>query len=127
MSKSGQSASTGFKSCKHKAAIKAKAWVEVDGRSLLGTGRANLLKEIDRTGSISAAASCMGVSYRTAWVWICKMNEKIGCSLVVTTTGGKGGGGAKLTSEGKAILEAYNSLETKLQSFIDKSNKTILK
>ena len=118
---------TGFKTCKVKPCIKAKAWVEVDGCSFLGSGRAGLLQEIDRTGSITAAANCIGVSYRTAWARIIKMNGKVGCTLVETTKGGIGGGGAKLTPAGKTVLETYNSLANKLRSFIDETNTEFLK
>jgi molybdate transport system regulatory protein len=119
-------AKKGFKTCKVRPIVKAKAWVEVDGRSFLGIGRANLLKEIEQTGSISAAAACAGISYRTAWSWILKMNKKVGCPLVETTKGGRGGGGAKLTPAGKTVLETYNNLADKLRSFIDETNAEFL-
>jgi molybdate transport system regulatory protein len=68
-------------------------------------------------GSISAAARELGVTYRTAWRWIDRMNEVAGRPLVSTITGGQGGGGATLTSAGFAALEALDDLTVELERF----------
>jgi len=95
----------------------ARAWLEWDGRNLLGRGRGALLEHIDRLGSISSAARAMGVSYRAAWKWIAAMNSAVGSPLVETLTGGRGGGGARLTVTGRTLLEAYQLLATRLADF----------
>jgi molybdate transport system regulatory protein len=80
--------------------LKVRVWVERDGRKVLGRGRVELLRLIDRRRSISAAAREMGMSYRRAWGLVRDMNEAAGGPLVAVTTGGPGGGGAALTPGG---------------------------
>jgi len=72
-----------------------------------GEDRLGLLEQIDRGGSISQAARAAGITYRSAWLWVRQMTEAWGRPLVARTTGGRGGGGATLTAEGKRLLEGY--------------------
>jgi len=76
---------------------RANFWIEKDGKVVLSTWRVRLLEAVDETGSISAAASKMGVSYRRAWEKIHECEERLGEKLVETQVGGPGGGGANLT------------------------------
>ena len=46
---------------------RANFWIERDGEVLLSTWRVRLLEAIAETGSISAAAARMNISYRRAW------------------------------------------------------------
>jgi molybdate transport system regulatory protein len=98
-------------------AVRSRAWIERNGRSLLGKGRLELLDQIVELGSISAASRAIGVSYRLAWKWIDEMNEVAGRPLIETTTGGKGGGGAALTAFGQDMLRAIRTLTTRLAEF----------
>ncbi len=83
----------------------------------LGPGKIELLDALQKTGSISAAARSMKMSYRRAWLLIDTMNQCFKTPLVSTATGGKGGGGAKLTDLGQAVLMQYQRMEhTALQS-----------
>ena len=59
----------------------------------IGPGKASLLERIDNTGSISAAAREMGMSYRKAWRLIDSINDDFNAEIVSKSTGGKGGGG----------------------------------
>src|SRR6266702_808101 len=58
----------------------------------IGPGKADLLAAIERTGSISAAAREMKMSYRRAWLLVEAMNSAFRQPLVETLTGGDGGG-----------------------------------
>jgi molybdate transport system regulatory protein len=100
-------------------AVRSRAWIERNGRGLLGEGRCELLEQIARHGSISAAGRILGVSYRLAWKWIDEMNEVAGKPLVATVTGGRGGGGATLTPVGEAMLEAVHVLTRRVAEFED--------
>ncbi|MHA7878760.1 MAG: winged helix-turn-helix domain-containing protein [Saccharospirillum sp.] len=83
----------------------------------LGPGKVDLLEALLETGSISAAARRMKMSYRRAWLLVDTMNQCFTHPLVTTATGGKGGGGAELTDFGKAVLAQYRAMEqTALQS-----------
>lgn len=79
----------------------------------MGPGKADLLDAIARTGSISAAAREMGMSYRRAWQLVETMNRSFREPLVETAAGGRGGGGARLTTRGQDVLGRYRSMEAK--------------
>ena len=53
--------------------------------------RIKLLKAIDTTGSISAAAKSVGLSYKAAWDAVNMMNNLFPAPLVVANAGGKKG------------------------------------
>ena len=76
----------------------------------MGPGKADLLAAIEKTGSISAAAREMRMSYRRAWLLVHTMNECFARPLVEAEKGGSSRGGAKLTTAGREVLELY--LET---------------
>jgi molybdate transport system regulatory protein len=77
----------------------------------MGPGKADLLRAIDETGSISAAARQMEMSYRRAWLLVDTMNQAFKSPVVVTLTGGKAGGGAAVTDFGKEVLQRYSDME----------------
>lgn len=79
----------------------------------MGPGRADLLEAIERTGSISAAAREMKMSYRRAWVLVESTNAAFVAPLVAAAAGGKGGGGAEVTDFGRDILQRYRMMEYK--------------
>lgn len=79
----------------------------------LGPGKVDLLQAIAKSGSISAAARALGMSYRRAWKLVDAMNRRFRRDLVVTLTGGAGGGGAKLTPLGRQVLRRYRQIEAK--------------
>ncbi|MDY6986118.1 MAG: LysR family transcriptional regulator, partial [Candidatus Thermoplasmatota archaeon] len=83
--------------------IKAKIWLEIDGRPIIGEGRAQLLELIDETKSISESAKRMGISYRYAWGTIKEIEDNLGKSIITSSRGGAGGGKTELTEEGKAL------------------------
>ena len=78
-----------------------------------GPGKATLLAAIERTGSITAAAREMGMSYRRAWLLVDEMNRSFRQPLVETAAGGPGGGGAHVTPFGQDVLHRYRQMEEK--------------
>lgn len=70
-----------------------------------------LLERIDATGSISAAASAMGMSYKAAWEAVESINNLSEQPLVERKTGGQKGGGTTLTNYGRRVAGAYRRLE----------------
>lgn len=99
--------------------VKGRVWVEKDGELYLGWGRIVLLENIDKTGSISAAARLMGLGYRNAWLWITSMNKLAPSPLVEKATGGMGGGYARLTDEARKVISQYKELHDRLQKFLE--------
>jgi len=80
------------------------------GEIAMGPGKAELLDAIERTGSISAAAREMGMSYRRAWLLVDTMNRAFAEPLVETHPGGGKQAGASLTEAGKRVREDYEAL-----------------
>jgi molybdate transport system regulatory protein len=77
----------------------------------LGPGKVDLLEAIDATGSITAAARVLGMSYRRAWLLVDTMNRCFRKPVVEAATGGKRGGGTRLTAEGAEAVRRYRRIE----------------
>jgi molybdate transport system regulatory protein len=73
----------------------------------VGPGKIALLEAVERTGSLSSAARSLGVSYRRAWLLLHSVNDSFADPAVELSTGGKDGGGSRLTPFGKALIRAY--------------------
>jgi molybdate transport system regulatory protein len=82
----------------------------------IGPGKADLLENIKRFGSISAAAKEMKMSYRRAWKIVSLMNGCFEKPLVETFPGGVNGGGAEITEAGEYILKCYRDIEVKTRT-----------
>ncbi len=86
----------------------------------MGPGKADLLDAILRTGSISAAAKSMQMSYRRAWILVDTMNACFDSPLVDSCRGGAGGGGATVTTLGLEILSQYRTLQDEVRTVVDR-------
>lgn len=86
----------------------------------LGPGKIDLLEAIQQTGSISQAAKEIQLSYKRAWDMVDTMNHCFKEALVISTTGGKGGGGAQLTSLGNQMISLYRAMEATAEKSIRK-------
>lgn len=82
----------------------------------IGPGKIDLLRTIGQTRSIAAAARALGLPYKRAWLLIDSLNEGFGHPVVVTATGGRGGGGASLSGLGEQLVAAYDALEERLNA-----------
>ena len=91
-----------------------------DRHPAMGPGKAELVAAIDAAGSISAAARAMGMSYRRAWQLVEAINESFNQPVVVTATGGKRGGGARVTPFGRDLIRRYRAMESKASAAIEK-------
>ncbi len=81
----------------------------------MGPGKADLLDAIEKTGSISAAARDMGMSYRRAWLLVDAMNRCFAQPLVTAHPGGGRQAGASVTETGLAVRKAYRALVAKAE------------
>jgi molybdate transport system regulatory protein len=86
----------------------------------MGPGKADLLQAIERTGSISAAARSLGMSYRRAWLLVDTMNQAFKSPVVETLTGGQRGGGARITELGRDVLTRYLAMDAKAAASVRK-------
>ncbi len=103
--------------------IKTKVWLEKNGQLIFGSGKASILKSIEETGSINKAAQKMKMSYRHAWSYIKEIEKRLNINLIIRIKGGKGGGGAQLTSYAKELLEKYTKIKNEIEKFADKRVK----
>ena len=85
----------------------------------LGPGVGQLLQAVQELHSLRAAALSMDMAYSKAWTIIKNSEKALGFSLLDSTTGGKGGGGAALTPEGARLLRAYDTFCSRLHDAAD--------
>lgn len=100
--------------------IDGRFWLTKEGQSFLGAGRIELLERIDQTGSINAAAKEMKMSYKAAWERINGMNLLADQPLIDRLTGGKGGGGTKLTPYARELIATFHRFNELHRQFIDR-------
>ena len=100
--------------------VRSKIWLEIDGEPVFGQGRDTLLRLIQSTGSINAAAKEMGLAYRKAWTYLDAMEKRLGFPLVNRLKGGAGGGSSALTPQAEALLQKFDLLQ---QGFNDQVNR----
>lgn len=89
------------------ARVAGRIWVERGERTYLAWGRVVLLERIGEHGSISAAARSMGMGYRHAWDLVDAMNRLAPAPLVERSTGGRGGGGTRVTPAGERAIAQF--------------------
>jgi molybdate transport system regulatory protein len=87
-----------------------KVSIVFESGARIGPGKAKLLESIRDTGSISAAARDMGMSYKRAWLLLDSMNQTFTEPVVTAAPGGAGGGGALLTPFGAEVLARYRRI-----------------
>ena len=75
---------------------------------------ADLLRQIEATGSLSTACSAMDISYSNGWKSIKSAEIQFGFDLLESIRGGRGGGVSRLTKEGRELLAQYDRLEAQI-------------
>lgn len=94
-------------------------WFRSGTQTWGGKNRIDLLAQIDATGSITAAARAVGMSYKGAWDAIDAMNNLAGEPLVLRAAGGKGGGGTRLTDRARGLIATFRALEAEHRKFME--------
>ena len=77
----------------------------------IGPGKIALLEAIAHTGSITAAAKLLKMSYRRAWTLVDETNRSLISPAVLAVTGGRQGGATSLTQIGNELVSRYRALE----------------
>ncbi len=98
--------------------VSGSLWVHRGNASLGGHARIALLEQIAAHGSITAAAKAAGMSYKAAWDAVDAMNQLAGEPLVARSTGGRGGGGTRLTARGAKLVAAFRAVEVAQRQFL---------
>lgn len=86
-------------------------------RNIMGTQMKQLLIQVDRLGSVREASESVGISYSAAWNLIKESEEELGSGLIDRQNGGRFGGTARLTGEGRIILDRYIKYEEEVSEF----------
>lgn len=102
-----------------------RIWINGKKNIFLGYGRIELLEKIRKYGSIKKAAQSMKMAYRRAWYLVDSMNRTASRPLVITETGGKGGGGAYLTEDGEKAIKMFRKFHDDFQDFLKHEEKSL--
>jgi molybdate transport repressor ModE-like protein len=78
-----------------------------------------LLALIDEKQSIKDSCIAMGMSYSKGWKLIGNLEGQLGHSVITRIQGGRNGGGAYLTDEGKELVSKYNRFSTEAMDSIN--------
>ncbi|MCM0756398.1 LysR family transcriptional regulator [Desulfovibrio aminophilus] len=94
--------------------VRLHLWLERNGDMCFGAGRAQLLFEVERLGSLKKAAESLGMSYRAAWGKIQQSERILGFKLVESR--GSRRQGIVLTSQGRAMAEQFRRWFERVES-----------
>ncbi len=101
---------------------RSNIWIQdADGNVIFGFGRVRILRAIQRTGSIHAAAKELRIGYRAIWGRIKATEERMGEKLLTKTIGGAKGGGSRLTPLAEALLLEFDKARKHIEKETDKA------
>lgn len=83
-----------------------------EGERFFGAGPCELLLEVERLGSLRAAAQHLGMAYTKAFSMVKRAEREFGFAMTQRTIGGKGGGGSTITPQAKELLMRYQAYRT---------------
>ncbi|SRR5579871_540366 len=90
--------------------------IDFGPRCSLGPGKIALLEAIAATGSLSKAARRERMSYRRAWLLLADINTSFREAATESTTGGRGGGGMRVTAFGERLVVEFRTLERRVEA-----------
>mgnify|MGYP001167360246 CR=1 FL=1 len=100
--------------------VRSKVWIEDgEGHVVFGLGRLKILKTIEQTGSIQAAAKELKMSYRGVWGKVRATEERLGQPLLIRNIGGSSGGGSQLTPFARQLIERFYDLNREIAEYAD--------
>jgi molybdate transport system regulatory protein len=96
--------------------LRIKLRIDFGEENAVGPGKIALLERMRDTGSLSQAARELKMSYRRAWQLLDSLNQSFAEPVVITSVGGKGGGGTTITPLGTTLVTTYRELERDITS-----------
>jgi molybdate transport system regulatory protein len=85
-----------------------------------------LLAAVESSGSINQAAREVGLTYKGAWEMIERANNLSPKVLISTATGGRLGGGTRLTPAGKVFLQLFIRIQEEHRNFLEQVNNRLM-
>ncbi len=110
---------------KNKLIPHSEVKLELEGKTVFDDRMAAVLDAIEKYGSLLAAARRAGVPYSRAWEGIARIERILGINIVEPRKGGRKGGGKRLTSLGKAILEEHLRMRARIEECIKTTSRGI--
>lgn len=98
---------------------RTKLWLEVNSQYVFGLGISNILKAVQRTGSIKAAAKEVGKSYRHVWDKIKDAEQALGVPLVRTQVGGKDSRRSELSELAQDLVRDFDAFRQRLFELVE--------
>jgi molybdate transport system regulatory protein len=105
--------------------VEAHIVIKRNGDAFLCPQKVKLLVEVQKQGSLSAAAKAIGISYQHAWNLVAELNRAGAEHLVAKQRGGSNGGGAVLTAYGERLLNDYRTISQTINQLIAPINVDI--
>ena len=108
-------------------APRQKVWLNWDGVFLMGPNYLRFLAAVEKTGTIREGGRAVGWSYRTCLNRLRRMEWVLGAPILVTTRGGRTGGGARLTPEARRLIRVFTSWQREVERLTRKAFQDALK
>lgn len=102
---------------------RVKIWLERDGRYVFGHRLCEILRAVERTGSIKHAAEELGYSYRYVRGRIKKAEGTLGQPLVMAQVGGKGVHRSELTDLARSLMADFSAARKRMLAIVDEEFK----
>ncbi len=98
---------------------RVKVWLEMDDRYVFGFGISEILKAVQESGSMKAAAESLGKSYRHVWARIKETEQALGDPLLDKRVGGKETGRSSLTELAVKLVSDYDALRQRMFEVVE--------
>ena len=99
--------------------IQMRIWFEEKDQKVFGEGPYQLLKGVEKHGSLRKAALEMDMSYSKAWSLIRFIEEELKIRLLDKSIGGHDGGGSRITDDARELMEKYQTISSKMQEQLE--------
>jgi molybdate transport system regulatory protein len=96
-----------------------KIWIDHNGKAF-GDGPYEILKGVEKTGSLHKVADQMGMSYSKAWNLMREIEQRLGFPLLERRVGGQFGGGSRITPRAKELMLCYGRFRKEAEEAIER-------
>jgi molybdate transport system regulatory protein len=92
--------------------LRYKIWLEEEGK-VFGDGPLDILRRVEKSGSLRQAAAEINMSYSQAWNLVKSLEKRLGFALLKRKVGGESGGGSELTAEARDLMDRFERFREK--------------